>query len=97
MNIVGLRDPFHRAWNDMGLALRKAGAWPSYLNSLFVFNISYGPWQNAAFFRDLQNSAADIGQLLDADDPLLLRLWPDVVLDQMGGLDSSVMDVGSRR
>jgi hypothetical protein len=96
MNIVGLRDPFHRAWNDMGLALRKAGAWPSYLNSLFVFNISYGPWQNAAFFRDLQNSAADIGQLLDADDPLLLRLWPDVVLDQMGGQDSSVMDASSR-
>jgi hypothetical protein len=62
-----------------------------------VFNISYGPWQTAAFFRDLQNSAADIGQLLDADDRLLLRLWPDVVLDQMGGLDSSVMDVGSRR
>jgi hypothetical protein len=61
-----------------------------------VFNISYGPWQNAAFFRDLQNSAADIGQLLDADDPLLLRLWPDVVLDQMGGQDSSVMDASSR-
>ena len=33
---------------------------------------------------------------MDAGDPLLLKLWPDVVLDQVGGLDSSAMDVGSR-
>jgi len=81
LNVVGLRDPFHRSWNDLSASLRKAGAWPAYVNSLFVFNISYGPWQHAAFFRKMQSSAASLQKLIQPDDPLLLKFWPAIMAD----------------
>ena len=48
--IQALRDPHHRSWNDMANAIREGGGWPAFCHSLVIYNISYGPWQNAAFF-----------------------------------------------
>ena len=45
-------DPFHRAWNDLKLALKKVhwGAWRVILEMTLVANLNYGPFGSSGWF-----------------------------------------------
>ena len=55
-----VRDPFHRAWKNMSSAIRRSGLWPTFLNAVLIFNLSYGPWQGHGCFNQQQGQAADL-------------------------------------
>jgi hypothetical protein len=93
LNLVPLRDPFHRMWNDFGAAVHKGGFSPVYHHSLFTFNIAYGPFQRSAFFQEMIDMAADLAQTMEGNNPLLLKFWPRILADQ-GMQDSFGDDTG---
>lgn len=45
-------DPYHRAWNDLKLALKRSrpSAWRTVLEMTLVANINYGPFSSSAWF-----------------------------------------------
>ena len=83
LTMVAWRDPFHRMWNDLHLAMRKAGYWTCYVHTTFIFNISFGPWQSQAWFEQQQLQAYQLAKVMSADDPLLLHLWPRILMDKL--------------
>ena len=60
--------------------------WCVWLNNICQWNVSYGPWQSGAYFRQMQATAENLGAELTPGDPLLNYLW-DAIL--MGGGSAS--------
>ena len=54
MRIVGVRDIYHREWNDTKLCLQASNLWGTVLLMTVVFNMVYGPWSGAGWFCKLQ-------------------------------------------
>lgn len=73
---------FARSYNDVKLAIRRAGLWTCYRQSIVHLNIAYGPWQSAAWFHTLISEAVSAAELMSESDPLLRRLWPYILQDQ---------------
>lgn len=85
--VSGLRDPFHRAFNDASLAVKHSGLWATYLHSLLIYNIAWGPWQKCAWWSALKEQASDLAANLGCDDPLLLAMWDKILIDRGHVLD----------
>lgn len=81
LNIEFLNGPFHRRWNDLTNALCASGLYNVALMSLFINNVSYGPWQKGGFFNELVETGQELMCHLEADDDMLLRLWPAICRD----------------
>ena len=47
-----LWDPYHRAWNDLKLALKRSvgGGWRAVLELTLVVNMNYGPFGSGSWF-----------------------------------------------
>ena len=60
LRVVGIRDIFHRQWNDVMNAIKAAGLWWAVLLTSVAFNLPYGPWQGSAWFGKLQEGAAHL-------------------------------------
>ena len=55
-----------------------------------IFNIGYGPWQKAAFFHQICAQGKRCSQILNPNSPLVLRLWPQYLVDR--GLQHATED-----
>ena len=58
---LALFDPFHRAWNDIKLSLKRvsSGAWRHVLELTLVANLNYGPFGSSTWFWKKKSRLAD--------------------------------------
>jgi hypothetical protein len=90
LTLVNLYDWFHRCWNDCGWAVRASGLHNVFVQSLLIYNVSYGPWKSCAWYQSLVEVAADLSKVLDENSIELLRLWECILVDK--GLHTSASD-----
>ena len=51
-------------------------------------NIGYGPWMNSSWFAQMGEEAGHIACRAKEDDPVLMRLWDDIILDKRASSES---------
>lgn len=73
-------DLHHRAWNDMLLAMRDSGLGPAFYNAITTYNLAYGPWHKSMYHKLLIDSMLDLCGLMTPDDPLLVFMFPFILL-----------------
>ena len=81
INIVVMRDIYHREWNDCKLAISDSDLWWVVMLSTIVLNLPHGPWDGAAFHQKLRDMSklylkGDAHQL-----PLFQSLLPLICAD----------------
>ena len=76
LRVIGVRDIYHREWNDVTLALRQAGLWRYVVLSSILFNLPYGPWNGGAWFGKLCESARDLAARDGTGGALFKALYP---------------------
>ena len=69
-------DPFHRIWNDAKLALQEAGLWGDVYERLHCENLPCGPFKTAAWWREMQEVAANHFRVSSRHNELFLLLYP---------------------
>lgn len=79
---VRLHDYFHRASLDIGDAEAKAGMMTIKWVSTLFFDVAYGPWESAGWFRTLQSEAHVLSLRLQPDQVLPLKFWDRVLVDR---------------
>ena len=82
LNFEAMRDPYHRRWNDMLATIMRSCFFSVYYHTTLIMNNRFGPWENCAWWRQLQELSADLGNMLEPNCPLLMRLWPDIQMDK---------------
>ena len=78
VNCLHIRDPAHRAWNDMVIGIKKGGFWPVVVSSTVIFNLHYGPWASAAWHAHVKSAVLEMQKVLAPDDELLAHFWQDI-------------------
>lgn len=63
LRVLLLADPSHRAWRDARLAVSRAGLWDSVVLLGVPFGLNYGPFSQAAWFRQSQEAAKACGYI----------------------------------
>lgn len=71
-----------RTHNDVELCIARAGLRLVWHRRLAIVNCSYGPWNGGLYMRDMEDIGAELGVLLDADHPVLLKVWSRICCDQ---------------
>lgn len=56
-NVLGIRDPAHRANNDFKLIAKHAGLWQVVVSCVLVFNLAHGPWGSGRWWKTAQAAA----------------------------------------
>lgn len=70
LDLVILRDPAHREWNDVKNAFNQAGLKTLLMETTFVLNLPYGPWEGARWFHSNKEACNLINRHLKPTDPL---------------------------
>lgn len=96
LNVVFICDPSHAGWRCAQEALQNAGLLAATSVAQVVFNIAYGPFQRSAFYKILQESAADMSASLGPGDNLVLFYWKEICED-FGWSAPEQMDQAARR
>ena len=81
VRLVHFRDPLRRQWNDATNAIKRAALWSTVLLSTIVYNLAYGPWQGTAWWRKLQEGAAEFLAGAQPGDRLLDEFYLDICED----------------
>ena len=96
LNIIALKDPAHRCWNDVSNALKACNLYSTVITSALVFNLHYGPWKGAGWFSQIIDAAADMVNVLSPSDRLLMSVWDSICADR-GWHCSHEKGLGARR
>ena len=75
-------DPQHRRGNDFCLGLSDARLYARACFALTIFNVKYGPFQKAGFFRQMQEVAMELSTNMAANDPIILHFFPLILKDR---------------
>ena len=67
-------DPFHRRWNDMKNALKKAGLWSDLLERLHCENLPSGPWKSCKWWGEMRETMLQHFQTFSFDNKLFQSL-----------------------
>ena len=96
LRVSGVRfsDWFHRCWNDMSIAMARAGLLPVWYATTFLYNIGHGPWQTKKFWRDICGACSQLAETLTPDAVMLQRYWPRALVDKGSHHDGSDETVG---
>ena len=70
------RDPFHRRWNDVTDALKKAGLWSDVLERMHCENLTIGPWKSCRWWREMQQTMQQHFEIAGKENPLFRLLGP---------------------
>eukprot|EP00971_Amphidinium_carterae_P352245 6492505-Amphidinium_carterae.1 len=70
LNIVGVKDPMHRQWNDINLSLRDAGLYGCYLLTLVAMNAWFGPWHSKSWWLEAVRKLEEFLTYSGPQDPL---------------------------
>ena len=84
LRVVGARfgDYFHRAANDLDEACALSGLTAVYYGMAFCFNIGYGPYESALWYRQLLAQTQQLAKALKANDVMPMRWWSRILKDQ---------------
>ena len=82
VRLVVLIDSNHRVWNDLKTSFSDAGLWTTVLLWGVFFNLNFGPYDGAAWWRVAQEGAEEYSRLASTDCPLLMFLLP-LIASQM--------------
>lgn len=74
-------DPEHRRANDVTLGLSEAGLYQRACFCVALFNIKYGPFQKAGFFRLMKEVATQISREMGPNDAVLQFFFQDILHD----------------
>ena len=80
-------DPFHRAWNDVELALQEAGLWADVFERLHCENLPCGPFETAACWREMQAFMEEHFKVSTRHNEVFTRLYT--------GLEAEARAVGA--
>lgn len=87
LNVLGLKDPAHRCWNDCCLAMKVCGVWPLMLAFIVVASCDHGPWQDSRWYTESVEAARTYEQLAGPGGcPIFEQLFPKICRDK--GLSS---------
>ena len=76
-----VKDPGHRAWNDVWGALSDAHLAKTAMLTLNLYNAKYGPWNKSGWFAKVQETAKTLSENLGPNDPLLQMFMPGILED----------------
>ena len=82
LRLIGIRDIYHREWNDTQLALKASGLWSLVLLTTVAFNFVYGPWNGSKFFSELQEACQDFAKRTNCSSPLFEVLYSEIAAEQ---------------
>eukprot|EP00974_Lingulodinium_polyedra_P051483 4953431-Lingulodinium_polyedra.AAC.1 len=60
LRVMGVRDIFHREWNDVIGALKQAELWWVVILTTLAYHLPYGPWDGSSWYQRMVESAADL-------------------------------------
>ena len=78
LSMILFPDNFHVRSNGVWRALAKSAMVVWTMLAMVVCNIAYGPWQKGGFHTQMIELSLDLVVACDADDPVLLKLWPAI-------------------
>ena len=78
LSMIGFPDNFHVRSNGVWRALAKSAMVVWTMLAMVVCNIAYGPWQKGGFHTQMVELSLDLVAACDADDPILIKLWPSI-------------------
>ena len=78
LRILWFRDPFHRYWRDLLMALQEANLWTDILERMHIMNIPTGPWKSARWWRDITDALAEHFSKYDHCNPLFRAMLPEL-------------------
>lgn len=83
LNILGLKDPAHRCWNDCCQAMKVSGVWPLILAFIVIASCDHGPWQDARWCTGSVEAARTYEQIVGAGScPIFEQLFPKICRDK---------------
>ena len=59
-----------------------SGSESVYNAAVVLCNLLFGPWNSCAFFHETTQEAMNACLRMAADDPLILKFWPRIVVDK---------------
>jgi len=80
-NVVVLKDPAHRTWNDVQLAMQDARLWPLALAMSTVVSCDHGPWSEHRFFTEAAEAAGTYCKLADPECPVFSHFYSHICKD----------------
>ena len=81
LRFVGVRDIFHREWNDTRLCLGDSDMWWVVLLTTVVYNLPYGPWESLAWWGKITAAAQDYMTRAGSNSPLFTVLYENICKD----------------
>ena len=81
LRMIPIRDPYHREWNDLRLAISAAGLWHVVLMMTIVYNMPFGPWDSGSWFEKITSMAEEMVLSLGPSNPLWKTLYESVCKD----------------
>ena len=78
LNVERFQPPAHRRNNDSINALVRAGLYWVFNFTILQRNLAYGAYDTGSNYFELWESALELLECLEPDDPFLLRLWPRI-------------------
>ena len=83
LRFVGMRDVFHREWNDVKLALGDEQVWWVILLTTMVFNLPYGPWMTEGWWCKMIGAATAYTTMATWTSPVFSALY-ELICKDMG-------------
>ena len=74
-------DLTHRRQRDLRLAEEESLYGGTRDKALVAINVHFGPWLKASFHQDIKETAEDLSENLDPDDPSLMWFWDDITFE----------------
>jgi hypothetical protein len=81
-NVMVLKDPAHRCWNDVQLALEDSNNWSVILAMSAVVSCDHGPWSENRFYTEAAEAAHQYCKVASTDCAIFSDLYPKILADQ---------------
>jgi hypothetical protein len=83
LNVWTMCDVFHRAWNDLKLALRRSKAflWRYLLQWCIVFNLPYGPFNSSGWADIIENALEEFMYQVDSQSAYF-KAWARLIAEE---------------
>ena len=95
-NVMILKDPAHRCWNDVQLAFEDSNNWAFMLGMIAVFSCDHGPWAENRFYTEAAEAAHQYCKVASPGCAILADLYPKILADQglaFDGFESTEQEV----
>eukprot|EP00974_Lingulodinium_polyedra_P041032 3943298-Lingulodinium_polyedra.AAC.1 len=82
LRVLGLRDVFHREWNDTKAAVKAGGLWWVVVWTIVVYNLPYGPWDGGSWWQKMLEASQAAQQHSGPSGLLFGAFYPKICADR---------------